>query len=175
MRTVRRLAGLFTGTALALGALIATTAAPAQAYSPNPAPSVYYRDTGTCPCSGGTLADPFDGTYFANDPGGYAVKIELNQGGSFVGKVEFHPNDEKLWVYDTKNDGDTFYVKISYSAGGTTHNLGTYAAPGTDAVLDKVVKDFDIPEGAPVDISVYDDQALGDYIGGARGTGSAVA
>ncbi|MFI7011355.1 hypothetical protein [Streptomyces sp. NPDC050145] len=66
-------------------------------------------------------------------------------------------------------------MKISYSAGGTTHNLGTYVAPGTDAVLDKVVKDFDIPEGAPVDISVYDDQALGDYIGGARGTGSAVA
>jgi hypothetical protein len=173
--TVRRIAALFTGTALALGALIATAAAPAQAYSPNPKASVIYRDTGSCPCSGGALTDPFDNTYFANDPGGYAVKIELTQGTSFVGKVEFHPNDEKLWVYDTKNDGDTFYVKISYSSGGTTHNLGTYAAPGTGAVLDKVVKDFDIPEGAPVDISVYDDQALGDYIGGARGTGSAVA
>ncbi|MGY0018782.1 hypothetical protein [Streptomyces sp. cg35] len=175
MSATRRLARLFTGAALATGALIGTAAAPATAYSPNPTVSAYYRDTGSCPCSGGTLDDPFDGTYFGKDAGGYAVKLELNQGGSFVGKVEFHPNDEKLRVYDTKNDGDTFHVRISYTSGGTTHNLGTYVAPGTDAVADRVVKDFDIPEGAGVDISVYDDAGLTDYIGGARGTGGAVA
>ncbi|MEV5612077.1 hypothetical protein [Streptomyces sp. NPDC052225] len=175
MRATRRLAGLFSTAALAVGALLGAAAVPAQAYSPNPAVSSYYRDTDGCPCSGGTLDDPFDGTYFAYDAGGYAVKLELNQGGSFVGKVEFHPNDEKLWVYDTKNDGDTFYVQISYTSGGTTHNLGTVTAPGTDAVMDYVVKDYDIPEGAYVDISVYDDAGLGDYIGGARGTGAAIA
>ncbi|MEV3858092.1 hypothetical protein AB0J38_27640 [Streptomyces sp. NPDC050095] len=176
MRTTRRrLGALFAGAALATTALLATGTAPAQAYGPNPKVSAYYRDTAHCPCSGGTLTDPFDGTYFAKDPGGYAVKLELNQGGSFIGKVEFHPNDERLWVYDTKNDGDAFYVHLSYTAGGTTHNLGTYTAPGTTAVLDKLVKDFDIPEGAGVDISVYDDPALTDYIGGARGTAGAVA
>lgn len=171
----RRRAGLVAAALLSTAGALAATATPAQAYSPNPSVSAYYRDTGSCPCSGGTLTDPFDDTYFAYDAGGYAVKLELNQGGSFVGKVEFHPNDEKLWVYDTKNDGDTFYVQISYTSGGSTHNLGTYSAPGTDTVLDKVVKDFDIPEGAGVDISVYDDAGLTDYIGGARGTGGAVA
>jgi hypothetical protein len=89
--------------------------------------------------------------------------------------VEFHPNDEKLWVYDTSNDGDTFYVKVGYSSGGTYHNLGTFAAPGTSAVVDYSIHDFDLPEGATVDISVYDDAGLTDLIGAARGTGSAIA
>ncbi|WP_018531208.1 MULTISPECIES: hypothetical protein [unclassified Streptomyces] len=171
----RRRIGIAAAALLSTAGALAATVAPAQAYSPNPTVGTYYRDTGTCPCSGGTLTDPFDNTYFAYDPGGYAVKLELNQSGSFVGKVEFHPNDEKLWVYDTKNDDDTFYVRISYTSGGTTHDLGTYAAPGTDAVMDHVTKDFDIPEGAAVDLSVYDDAGLTDYIGGARGTGAAVA
>ncbi|NEB79680.1 hypothetical protein G3I40_31335 [Streptomyces sp. SID14478] len=175
MRATRRLAGLFTGATLALGALLATAAAPAQAYSPNPKVAAAYRDTGSCPCGGGALDDPFDGTTFAKDPGGYAVKLSLSQGSSLVGKVEFHPADEKLWVYDTKNDGDTFHVRVSYTAHGSTHPLGTYSAPGTGAAVDHLVKDFGLPEGAFVDIAVYDDAGLSDYIGGARGTGAAVA
>lgn len=171
MIATRRLAGLFTSAALAVGALLNAAAAPAQAYSPNPTITAHYRDTDSCPCSGGTLADPFDGTSFAHDPGGYAVKLELTDERSYLGKVEFHPNDEKLWVYDTKNDGDTFYVQAAYTSGGVTHRLGTYSAPA----MGHVVKDFDIPEGAFVDISVYDDAGLTDYIGGARGTGAAIA
>jgi hypothetical protein len=174
MSVLRRFTGLLAGAALGAGALFAT-AAPAQAYSPNPTFSSYYYDTDTCPCSGGNLTDPFDNTYFANDAGGYAVKMELVSSGSFVGKVEFHPNDEKLWVYDTANDGDTYYVKVGYASGGTYHNLGTFTPPGTTAVLDYSVQDFDIPEGATVDISVYDDAGLTDLIGAARGTGAAVA
>ncbi|MCX3060254.1 hypothetical protein [Streptomyces beihaiensis] len=172
MRATRRLAGLLTAASAALAALVGTAAAPAQAYSPDPDVKAIYRDTDYCPCS---LSDPFDGTYFAHDAGGYAVKLELRENGWYVGKVEFHPYGEKLWVYDTKNDGDTFYVHVTYSYDGTTHNLGTYHAPGTSAVVDKTVKDFSIPEGAYVDISVYDDSALTDYIGGARGTGAAIA
>ncbi|WP_353944809.1 hypothetical protein ABII15_26660 [Streptomyces sp. HUAS MG91] len=156
------------------GALAAGTA-PAQAYSPDPKVGAVYRSTSTCPCHGGALTDPYGGTTFARDPGGYAVKLELTQGSSFVGKVEFHPKDETLRVYDTKNDSDTFYVHIAYVSGRTTHDLGTYTAPGTAAVVDRMTKDFDIPEGAGVDISVYDDARLTDYIGGARGTGGAVA
>ncbi|MBC9727127.1 hypothetical protein [Streptomyces sp. TRM68367] len=170
----RRIMGLLAGAGLAVGALIGT-AAPAQAYSPNPDFNKYYRDTDNCPCSGGTLADPFDGTTFAKDAGGYAVKMELVDDGWFVGKVEFHPNDEKLWIYDTKNDGDTYFVSVGYFSGGSYHDLGTFSPPGTSAVVDKRIKDFDIPEGASVDISVYDASGHSDLIGAARGTGAAVA
>ena len=41
--------------------------------------------------------------------------------------------------------------------------------------MDYSIQDFDLPEGASVDISVYDDAGLTDLIGAARGTGSAVA
>ncbi|KPI24904.1 hypothetical protein OV320_8109 [Actinobacteria bacterium OV320] len=174
MSIIRRFTGLLAGAALGAGALFAA-AAPAQAYSPNPVFQAYYYDTDNCPCSGGNLTDPFDNTYFANDAGGQAVKMELTSSGAFVGKVEFHPNDEKLWVYDTANDGDTYYVKVGYTSGGVSHNLGTFSPPGTTAVLDYQVIDFDLPEGAYVDISVYDDAALTDLIGAALGTGSAIA
>ncbi|MDQ0958464.1 hypothetical protein QFZ66_002342 [Streptomyces sp. B4I13] len=174
MDFIKRCTGLLAGAALGAAALFAT-AAPAQAYSPNPTFRAYYYDTDACPCSGGNLTDPFDNTYFANDAGGYAVKMELTASGSFVGKVEFHPNDEKLWVYDTANDGDTYYVRVSYTFGGTTHTLGTFSPPGTSAVLDYEVEDFDLPEGAYVDISVYDDAGLTDLIGAARGAGAAIA
>ncbi|MQY14424.1 hypothetical protein SRB5_45910 [Streptomyces sp. RB5] len=167
-----RTAGLLAGTALVTGALLAA-AGPAGAYSPNPTGRVQYRDTDTCPCS---LSDPFDGTYFEQDAGGSAVKIELiDSAGRYLGKVEFHPYDEKLWVYDTLNDGDGFSTNITYWSGGTAHDLGTYSPAGTDAVMDYTVKDFDIPEGASVDIQVYDDAGRTDYVAGARGTGSATA
>ncbi|MEU0344117.1 hypothetical protein ABZ092_35525 [Streptomyces bobili] len=174
MGVITRFAGLLAGAALGAEALVAT-ASPAQAYSPNPTFSSYYYDTDNCPCSGGNLADPVDGTYFLNDAGGYAVKMELVRSGAFVGKVEFHPNDEKLWVYDASNVGDTFCVRVGYSSGGTSHHLGTFAAPGTSAVMDCSIQDFDLPEGATVDISVYDEAGLTDLIGAARGTGSAIA
>ncbi|MFB6550429.1 hypothetical protein [Streptomyces sp. NPDC056405] len=48
--------------------------------------------------------------------------MELNDAGWFIGKVEFHPDDEKLWVYDTRNDGDTFYVAVGYSSGITVYD-----------------------------------------------------
>ena len=174
MSITGRVTRLAAGAVLAAGALFAT-AAPGHAYSPNPDFHAYYYDTDACPCSGGNLTDPFDNTYFANDAGGLAVKMELIGSGDFVGKVEFHPYDEKLWVYDTANDGDTYYVQVGYSSGGTYHRVGTFSPPGTTAVLDYEVDDLDIPEGASVDISVYDDAGLTDLIGAARGTGAAIA
>ncbi|MFJ4717243.1 hypothetical protein [Streptomyces sp. NPDC088785] len=171
----RRRAALAAALLSVAGPLAALPAAPARAYSPDPAVTAVYRDTGTCPCRGGALTDPFDGTTFARDPGGYAVKLELTRGSSFVGKVEFHPDGERLRVYDTKNDHDTFYVHVTYTDHRAVHDLGTYTPPGTAAVADRTVKDFDIPEGAGVDIAVYDDARLTDLIGAARGTGGAVA
>ncbi|WP_128378940.1 hypothetical protein [Streptomyces cavernae] len=170
----RRLAGLVGGVVLLVGAMLAL-AAPAQAYDPNPSVNRYYYQTSDCPCSGGNLSDPFDGTYFQNDAGGTAVKLELYQGGWFIGKVEFHPNDEKLWVYDTRNDGDSYYVRVQYAYNGTTHSLGTFSPPGTSEVVDYSTLDFDIPEGAFVDLMLYDGSGHTDFFGGAYGTASAVA
>jgi hypothetical protein len=174
MNIGRRLLGWLAGVVLTAGTLFGT-AAPAQAYSPNPSMARYYYDTDTCPCSGGNLTDPFDGTYFSYDAGGLAVKMELSYDGWFIGKVEFHPDDEKLWVYDTRNDGDTYVVSVGYTYGSSYHYVGTFTPPGTSAVVDVTVQDLDIPEGAYVDISVYDDAERSDLIGAARGTGAAIA
>ncbi|WP_306318889.1 MULTISPECIES: hypothetical protein [unclassified Streptomyces] len=152
-RQPRRLARLLAGAALAVGALVGAAAAPAAAYEPNPEAAVTYQKSDS----------------------GVGVNVGLSQGGSYLGTVVFDAHSQQLGVYDTKNDGDTFYVHVSTTHGGVTHNLGTYSAPGGENVVDSVVKDFDLPEGTAVDIAVYDDPALTDYIGGARGTGAAIA
>ena len=162
----RRITGVLAGSVMIAGSLIACSA-PAQAYSPDPTGHVYHRNTTDCPCSGGTLADPFDGTYFAYDPGGVALKIELNGHGNnwFVGKVEFHPLDEKLWVYDTRTDGDGFYVTLSYYRTDGRHIvLGNFTAPSTSAVADKSVYNLSLPEGTLVTVRVYDDASRKDWI-----------
>ncbi|MBC9712785.1 hypothetical protein H9Y04_09390 [Streptomyces sp. TRM66268-LWL] len=164
----RRAAGLLSGAALTATALIGTSG-PAQAYGTNPVPDHFTYDTDTCPCSGGNLTDPFDGTYFEYDAGGRAQKVELYSGDWFIGKVEFHPSSEKLWIYDTRNDGDTFYVKATYRHNGTTHDLGTFSAPGTSAVMDYTVKDFDLPEGSGVIFWLYDESGERDYFGSGSG------
>lgn len=157
-------AGLAAGTAIATAALFGG-AAPAQAYSPNPSATISYRDTDNCPCS---LSDPFDGTYFQYDAGGKAVKIALYADGWFIGKVEFHPYGEKLWVYDTKNDGDTYYVHVAvdnHDGHGLT-GWNVYAPPGTSNVVDYSVYSLgsNVAEGADIRIRVYDDSGLTDLI-----------
>ncbi|GGQ16989.1 hypothetical protein GCM10010279_25970 [Streptomyces mutabilis] len=41
--------------------------------------------------------------------------------------------------------------------------------------MDLTVKDLDIPDGAYVDITLYDGSGRADHIAAARGTGAAVA
>ncbi|HEY9289736.1 MAG TPA: hypothetical protein VIP98_00515 [Microlunatus sp.] len=161
----RRVAGIAAAAAVVAGSLTSMTA-PAQAYSPDPTVNKYHRNTGDCPCSGGELADPFDGTYFEKDPGGTALKMELtDSSGWFVGKVEFHPYDEKLWVYDTRNDGDGIFVTLSYyDDNGRNHTLGVFDTPSTQATVDKRVYDLSLPEGRLVTIRVWDNAALTDWI-----------
>ncbi|MCX5531213.1 hypothetical protein OG785_11650 [Streptomyces sp. NBC_00006] len=153
IRRPRRLARIFTGAALSVGALLGAAAAPAAAADPNPEAAVTYQEVGDS----------------------VGVRVGLTQDGSFLGQVEFDPAAQQLRVLDTKNDDDTFYVHVSSTQGGAEHNLGTYSASGSEAPVDSVVKNFDLPKGTPLDIEVYDDAALTDYIGGARGTGSAIA
>ena len=57
--------------------------------------------------------DWWDYTRWTEDNGGVGVKIELWLSGNMIGKVEWHPYGEHLWVYDTRNDSDTFYVEVT--------------------------------------------------------------
>ncbi|WCN05081.1 hypothetical protein [Streptomyces sp. M92] len=174
MRIASRTAGLATGAVLT-SALLSAATTPATAYDPDPSYTVSYRDTDNCPC---TLTDPIDNTYFKWDPNGYATKVELrgtstNPGSAppYLGKVEFHPYDEKLWIYDTRNDGDTFYVRITYRTSvDKAVTLGSYSAGGTSATVDTKVYDLDIPEGEHLNIWVYDDANGNDQIITAIGT-----
>ena len=171
MHLRKRTAGLAAGAAMVTAAVLGA-ALPAQAYSPNPTYSSTGQDTDDCPCSGGNLTDPFDGTYFKYDAGGYARKVELYKDGWFIGKVEFHPSGEKLWIYDTKNDGDAFYVRVwvdNHDGHGST-GYGTWKAPGTDAVMDYKTVTLNVDEGATVKMGLYDD-ATTDLITTVYGTG----
>ncbi|MGW5089051.1 hypothetical protein [Streptomyces coelicoflavus] len=166
MRIGRRLGALLVGALLTTGASLGT-ATSAQAYNPDPRLTFKYVDTDNCPCS---IGDSYDGTYFRHDPGGKAVKINLYHPdtGAWLGKIEWHPYGEKLWVYDTKNDGDTFYVQLEYvTATGTLPTGPVVSAPGTSAAVEYTTYDYNLSEGAGHMLFVYDDAGKGDYIGGA--------
>ena len=87
------------------------------------------------------LGDSADGTEFRWDSGGKAAKLEVFKGSKMVGKVEFHPYSEHLWVYDTAADNDTIYVtrkggKAIYKAtdgkSGPGYKYHDYNLSGTD-------------------------------------------
>ncbi|SDD54517.1 hypothetical protein [Glycomyces harbinensis] len=95
-------------------------------------------DTDSCPCS---LPDSWDGTYFEHDAGGYAVKLWMfNEYSRLAGKVEFHPQGEFLYVYDTLADG----IVINVTVNGTT-----YAANGASPY------NLDFPEGRYILVDMY--------------------
>jgi hypothetical protein len=172
MNVRRKTAGLLAAVGVVAGSLLAT-AAPAQAYG---ALDVRYArvDTGNCARLGGTLSvtastygcylyDSVDDTYFVKDPGGEAVKIELRSGGTFVAKVEFHPYDQKLWIYDDANDGDTVYVRLYTARQGWS---AVYYAIGTEEKDDKHVIDLSawLNEGEDVLVQVTDNSDATDEI-----------
>ncbi len=160
---VRVIARIVCGLSLVAPA-VTTSATLAQAYSPDPDVWAHYRNTSDCPCSGGSLGDPFDGTYFKRDAGGRAVKIEMVHSSRFVGKIEFHPYDEQLWLYDTRNDGDTFYVEIQVAYDGYHTFFDRYRVRGTSKVVDKRVVDLSLREGSDVAVRVYDASSYTDLI-----------
>ena len=147
---------------------LATLGEPAPAYPTNPKPryavvatqylcdrvagglTVIYQTTGCF------LDDSVDYTLFRWDDGGWAVKIELHTGSGMVAKVEFHPYDELLWVYDTRDDGDTVYVDVVVDY----RSLGLYRGPANGAAT----FDLDIAEGKGVFLHVYDDNERTDLI-----------
>ncbi|GAA2760467.1 hypothetical protein [Actinopolymorpha rutila] len=161
MRMPRRIAGLIAGASLAAGAVLAM-GAPAQAYSPNPSTTAHYRNTTYCPCS---IPDVIDGTYFKYDPGGRAIKIDIwNPSHTrYLGKLEFHPYGEQVWLYDNAKDGDSFYYQVRYRLPGQPEYNGPILGglPGGT----HTVKSYPLPEGQALTIFLYDDAAGHDYIG----------
>lgn len=168
----RRLAAALSTTALTVTASLTFAASPAHAYGSEIWTEWAGVDTSDCTRSGGTLwviaetdrcklPDSADGTYFYKDAGGSATKIVVQDSNGMVGKVEFHPSGEKLYVYDTRNDGDTIYVKLCTYSGAC---YGPYTAPGTSTVIEYRVIDLNIAEGEHMTITVYDDSAGTDRI-----------
>ena len=154
MHVTRKTAMTAAGIALATGAVL-SSAGTAQAAGISMGSPAFY-DTGNCPCS---LYDYHDDTLFKHDAGGKAAKAFLYKGG-VTGKVEFHPYNEEIWLYDTKSDGDTFYVRYLYHViiddipkprWSGWYGPGNGGGPTIDASFD---------EGTPVTVVIYD--AKGD-------------
>ncbi|MCC8480109.1 hypothetical protein LMJ41_19770 [Streptomyces globisporus] len=147
-------------TASAAATVVAMTATPANAYGDLPVVGRESTGTDYCPCR---YNDMIDGTYFHKDVGGTGFKvIHGNASRHAVAKVEFHPYDEILYVYDVKNDGDTLYYKVSYEGDGG--KWGLYAAPSTSNVIDIRKVNLEIPEGRRVTVTVYDDKAMKEKV-----------
>jgi hypothetical protein len=172
----RVLTGLFS--VLGLVAAGVVVASPAQAYG---SLTVRYAVVHTWSClrvegalpvhvyaDGCYLPDTVDNTWFVKDRDSYAIKVELHDSRGMVAKVEFHPWGEYLWVYDTRNDGDTIYIELwSHDGPAGTWDLdGVYSAPGTSAVIDYKVFDRDFDEGLEVGFNIFDDAARTDPITG---------
>lgn len=159
MRT--RAMAILLGIAVAFTGFSATTA---SAYDNSDLSiSSWNYNTSDCPCSN---SSGLDYTSFREDPGGNALKLVVENNGTAVAQVEFHPYDEVVYVYDGKNDGDTIYVRVQWWEG--LKKEATYWAPGTSAELDvnriEMGKDNDLDEGETVYFRLYDDKELTDPI-----------
>jgi hypothetical protein len=116
--------------------------------------------------AGCRLNDAIDGTFFHLDADAVAFKIVFREGDEIVAKFEFHPYDEVLWAYDTRNDGAADSIRLTLQVdppNAPPYYLGPFFAPGTDAVVDIGVFDLnppsrDIPEGSWIytDFWIYD-------------------
>lgn len=147
---------------LVAAASAAAVASPAHAYGSNLAKLYAVVDTDNCEISG-TIAlddetsttciiyDEIDGTYFTKDANALAVKFEFRLNGALVAKVEWHPYGETLWVYDNRDDNDTIYVDLLIGDPPYSHP-GPFRAPE----LGHLQKSFDLPEGTPVWVRVFD-------------------
>jgi hypothetical protein len=149
---------------IALLASLLVAASPAQAYSGLEVKTAVVRtEPPVCEVLSGSLRvtgiglvscyldDTADDTFFLQDTGGVAIKIQVHLEDIMVAKVEFHPQDEVFYVYDTANDGDGINAELYDHATGILY--GPYSAPGTNDRIDFRRVDIpDIPEGHLVSV-----------------------
>jgi hypothetical protein len=168
------------GSALTFLALLVSSvgaASPAQAYGEIDRHFAEVN-TGNCDLISGDLTpiefpagcrlnDSADDTFFLKDAGGIGAKVQIHlRNGPMVAKVEFHPYGEKLWIYDTRNDSDTIYVKVCVeNAAGTCVNLPPcYSVTGTGDPIDKRIVDLSVAEGRLVAFSIFDESNCTDLL-----------
>jgi hypothetical protein len=176
MRVTRR-STIVTAEMATLGVVVGgllVSIAPAQAYG-NVTIRYAHVDTGTCAhdgdlavtatSTGCRMDDPIDGTFFQRDSGATALKAQIYDDGRLVAKVEFHPYDEVLWVYDTMNDSDTVFVRLCIRIGeNCVSPRGPYSAPSTDNRVDRAVVDLSMSEGDRVRFELHDDAGRTDHL-----------
>lgn len=174
MTAIRKVAGVIAGLGIVTGSLTCA-ATPAQAY-PNDELTILSTNVNVDPYRGCDsvgdliaeekedgcwLGDAHDGTLFRWDGnyklnGYYAAKTEIYRNSEMLGKVEWHPRGEKLWIYDTANDGDTIYASVGYSNPDPDNHVMS-AQPTSDPV-DVNVVDFDFAEDQQIVIYVWDNK-----------------
>ncbi|MFI6942534.1 hypothetical protein ACIBI4_24945 [Streptomyces sp. NPDC050418] len=153
MRFARKPAMAAMGVALATGAMLGTAGTAHAAGMSMTSPQ--YKSTSGCPC---TIGDYHDGTHYKHDAGGKGGRAYFKKSGvsGYTGKVEFHPYNEEIWLYDTRNDNDTVYVRYMYYRiidGVARPYWSGWAEPknGRGPAIDA-----SISEGKPVTVVVYD-------------------
>ena len=107
--------------------------------------------------------DVIDGTWWVPDEGGLGSKWVLHHNGfgNWVGKIEWHPYGEHFWMYDLKNDGDTFYVTMSVPDAFWSR---TFSISGSSDTVDIGHWNLNFPEGYYVYMTVYDNESRTDKI-----------
>ncbi|USQ79954.1 hypothetical protein NF556_20600 [Ornithinimicrobium faecis] len=150
-RKISRTALAAVAAPLALGAAVIGPASTAQAHD-GAWSSSEWRDTSSCWCE---LPDEWDGTYFQKDKGGEAAKMRFyTAGDQLAGKVEFHPQGEKVYVYDTLANSDAWYVQVSWT---DDNGRSKYAYIDPPSGGNYTYEDLSIPDGHTVTIKIFDD------------------
>ncbi len=167
-------------TSVAVIAALLAVPRPAAAY--NPDPSVYWitQNAGTCDrdlasypgdlFSWGALGGA--GCYikgstpesiYESDPNSQNAAFELwAYRGGLIGVISFEAHGEWLYVADTANDGDTFYVWVD--------GKGPYYVPGTSNPTDDDFFNLSLTDGVRYSIKITDDKDGNDVIASSSGT-----
>jgi hypothetical protein len=149
--------------ALAALGCVAVSAPPASAVHERVTTNTQKTQTSGCPC---TLPDEYDGTYYLRDSGGMGAKLRIYSKGRLAGKAEFHPQGEKLWIYDTLANDDAIYYQIRW---GTAKLVFKVPSGKKYATID-----LDIAEGTPVTVTAWDNRSatsgkVSNYLGSVIG------
>lgn len=105
-----------------------------------------------------------DYTLLKWDDGGTGLKVELHYPGrGQVAKVEFHPYDEILFIYDQYSDSDGIYVTLC-TPDPNTPDCYTARGPYASSNLVNLRIDMALPDGNSYILRIWDGSGLTDLI-----------